>query len=144
MCGAWWAKKYNTADRVTQFIIGLHNFIIGLKKISPGYVILVPGYKFCGWQFEILGYYHSEGGRRGLSNIFFYIMYFATTHKKTVIWVREKNQLWQTKWIDKTLMKLKHLINIKGYTNLKFIFHNTLPKFSEFINRFSVRFYETN
>ena len=46
------------AHRVTQLIIGLHNF-------SSGYAILLPGYKFCRLQFEILGYTLVRTVRRG-------------------------------------------------------------------------------
>ena len=50
------SSGYTIYHRVTQFIIGLHNFIIGLHNLSSGYATLVPGYKFRGCQFEIPGY----------------------------------------------------------------------------------------
>ena len=65
-------KKYNTAHRGPQFIIGLHNNIIRFVNFSLGYaililIILIIGYKFCGCLFEIPGYTRTAGSRRGLS-----------------------------------------------------------------------------
>ena len=68
-CCTRWAKKYNTAHRKPQFIIGLHNFIIGFHNFSSGYAI-VPGHKFHGCQFKIQGYTRTVRGLCGLTYIF--------------------------------------------------------------------------